>query len=107
MPDTPNTPNTPNLRPATRDELMQSLSFALRFNGRQRVHDADEVMARINAERLVEHMERSGYVVMHKPPLGQHVAPGDLAGWIEQTRTRAERTDCRWRSPPDGALPKP
>jgi len=64
----PHVPDTPNLRPATRDELTQSLSFALRFNGRKRVHDADEVMARITAERLVEHLERSGYVVMHKPP---------------------------------------
>jgi hypothetical protein len=42
------------------------------------------VMARITAERLVEHFERSGYVVMHKPPLGQHGAPGNLAGWIEK-----------------------
>ena len=33
-------------------------------------------MARITAERLVEHLERSGYVVMCKPPLGQHGAPG-------------------------------
>jgi len=74
--------DTPNLRPATRDEIMQSLSFALRFNGRKRVHDADEIMARITAERLVEHLERSGYVVMHKPPLGQHGAAGNLAGWI-------------------------
>jgi hypothetical protein len=38
---------------------------------------------RITAERLVEHLERSGYVVMHEPPLGQHGAPGNLAGWIE------------------------
>jgi len=76
-------PDTPNLRPATRDELTQSLSFALRFNGRKREHGADEIMARITAERLVEHLERSGYVVMRKPPLGQHGAPGNLAGWIE------------------------
>ena len=54
----------PDLRPATRDELTQSLSFALPFNGRERTHDANEVMARITAERLVEHLERSGYVVM-------------------------------------------
>jgi hypothetical protein len=77
-------PDTPNLRQATRDELTQSLTFALRFNGRKRVHDADEIMARITAERLVEHLERSGYVVMHKPPLGQYGAPGNLAGWIEK-----------------------
>jgi hypothetical protein len=62
----------------------QSLSFALRFNGKKRTHDADETMARITAERLVEHLERSGYVVMHKPGLGQHGAAGNLAGWIEK-----------------------
>src|SRR5271165_3961780 len=56
------------LRLADRDKMTQSLSFALRFNGRKRVHDADEVMARITAERLVEHLERSGYAVMCKPP---------------------------------------
>jgi hypothetical protein len=52
-------PDTPQLRPATRDELAQSLSFALRFNGRKRVHGADEIMANITAERLIEHLERS------------------------------------------------
>ena len=41
------------------------IAFALRFNGRKRMHDADETMSRITAERLVEHSERSGYVVMH------------------------------------------
>jgi hypothetical protein len=85
-PDTPlivpPMPDTPNLRPATRDEPTRSLSFALQFNGRKRVHDADETMARTTAERLVEYLERAGYVVMHKPPLGQHGAPGKLAGWI-------------------------
>ena len=40
-------PDPPNLRPATRDELTPPLSVALRFNGRKRVHEADEVMARI------------------------------------------------------------
>ncbi len=64
-------------------------SVALRFNGRKRAHDADETMARITAERLVEHLERSRYVVMHEPPLGQHGAPGNLAGWIE----KAAKTD--------------
>src|ERR1017187_1024007 len=60
IPYRPGMPDTPNLRPATRDELTQSLSFALRFNGRKRVPAADEVMARITAERLAEHLERSG-----------------------------------------------
>ena len=71
-------------RPATQDEIARSLSFALQFNGRKRVHDADKMMARITAERLVEHLERSGHVAMCKPPLGQHGAPGNLAGWIEK-----------------------
>jgi hypothetical protein len=60
------------------------LSFALRINGGKCVHDAGETMARITAERPVEHLERSGYVIMCKPPLGQHGAPGNLAGWIEK-----------------------
>jgi hypothetical protein len=55
------------LSPATSDELRDSLSFALRYEGRRRVHHADEVMARITAERLVEHLARSGYVVMKRP----------------------------------------
>jgi len=45
----------PALRPATPD-------FALRFDGRMRVHNADAIMARIAAELLVEHPDRSGYV---------------------------------------------
>jgi hypothetical protein len=81
-------PDTPTLHPATRDELMQSLSFALRFNGRKRAHDADETMARITAERLVEHLERSGYVVMHKPGLPPHRV--DLGDAIERA-TKIDR----------------
>jgi len=51
---------------------MQSLSFALRFNGRRRIHSADELMADITAERLVEYLERAEYVVMCKPSLAPH-----------------------------------
>ena len=82
-------PDTPNLRPATRDELMQSLSFALQFNGRKRVHDADELMARITAERLVEHLERSGYVVMHKPHWATMGRRGTWPGGLRRRRSRA------------------
>ncbi len=55
------------LRPATAQEIEDTLSFALRFTGRKRVHHADDAMARITAERLVQHLERSGYVLMKKP----------------------------------------
>ncbi|WP_149536634.1 hypothetical protein [Siccirubricoccus phaeus] len=57
----------PRLRPATPEEIAESLSFALRYDGRKRVHHADEAMARITAERLVRHLERSGYVLMRRP----------------------------------------
>jgi hypothetical protein len=42
------------------------------------VHGANEIMAQITAERLIEHLERSGYVVMCKPGLASHsVGLGD------------------------------
>jgi hypothetical protein len=69
MPDDP----TP-LRPATAEEITSALMFALRHRGRRVVHDADEVMARITAERLVEHLAQSGFVLMKKPPLRPHSA---------------------------------
>ena len=56
-----------SLRPASAEEIEQSLSFALRFDGRRRVHHADDAMARITAERLVQHLERSGFVLMKRP----------------------------------------
>jgi hypothetical protein len=55
---------TADLRPATGDEIAAALSFALRYQGRKRVFDADDVMAQITAERLVQHLEASGFVVM-------------------------------------------
>jgi hypothetical protein len=57
----------PPLHPASADEIADSLSYALRFDGRKRVHQADEAMARITAERLVRHLERCGYVLMRRP----------------------------------------
>lgn len=38
-----------SLRPASAQEIQESLSFALRFAGRKRVHHADDAMARITA----------------------------------------------------------
>ena len=56
-----------DLRPASTMEIEETLSFALRYAGRKRVHHADDVMARITAERLVRHLEQSGYVLMKRP----------------------------------------
>jgi hypothetical protein len=45
------------LTPATADDVADALAFALRFQGRKRVHNADEIMSAIVAKRLVEHLE--------------------------------------------------
>jgi len=58
---------TPRLHPATPDEIAESLSFALRYEGHNRVHHADDMMARIMADRLVRRSERSRLVVMKQP----------------------------------------
>jgi len=55
------------LHAATAAEIEETLSYALRYAGRKRVHTADDVMARVTAERLVRHLERSGYVLMRRP----------------------------------------
>jgi hypothetical protein len=64
------------LRPATPDEIAEALSFALRYDGRRRVHHAADAMARITAQRLVEHLERSGFVPMKRPPARAQSVPG-------------------------------
>jgi hypothetical protein len=59
-------------------QVAEAAAIALRFNGRKREHGADEIMANITAERVIEHLERSGYVVMCKPGLAPHnVSLGD------------------------------
>ncbi len=66
-----------HLRPATAEEIAESISFALRYDGRRRVSHADEIMARITAERLVQHLRGSGFVVMRQA--GEQ-APTDKPG---------------------------
>jgi hypothetical protein len=44
--------------------------------GRKRVHNADELMSAIVAKRLVEHLARSGFVVMKKRAIGGGAALG-------------------------------
>ena len=60
-------PHADRLTLADPSDLAAALAFALRFEGRKRVHNADEIMAEIVARRLVEHLERSGFVVMKGP----------------------------------------
>jgi hypothetical protein len=65
------------LTPATPDEIAQALAFALRFSGRRRVHHADDAMARITAERLVQHLERSRFVVLKRAAAPAPRVPGE------------------------------
>lgn len=55
------------LRPATAEEIEETLSFALRFKGRKRADVAGPMMAQIAAEHLRRHLEASGFVVMKRP----------------------------------------
>jgi len=55
------------LKPADPADIADALAFALRYQGRNRVHNADEIMAEIVAKRLVEHLDRAGFVVMKRP----------------------------------------
>ena len=55
------------LTPADPTDLIAALAFALRYQGRKRVHNADEIMAEIVAKRLADHLERAGFVVMKRP----------------------------------------
>jgi hypothetical protein len=62
----------PKLTPAEPNDLAQTLSFALRYEGKRRYTDTDRFAADIIADRLLRHLDRAGYVVMKKPPLGGH-----------------------------------
>ena len=69
-------PEADRLTPASSDDVADALAFALRYSGRKRTHDAGEMMAAIVAKRLVEHLERSCFVIMKKPPIGGGAAIG-------------------------------
>jgi len=56
------------LTPADPEDLASALALALRYSGRKRVHDAEALMSEIVAKRLVEYLDRAGFVVMKRPP---------------------------------------
>ncbi len=91
MPDT-----AKNLTPATPEDLADALAFALRFQGHKRVHNADEIMAEIVARRLVEHLDRAGFVVMKRPPImaARHLGGVSRGNAARQRRSRVGGTDA-------------
>ena len=65
MSDDPSAPS-----PATFEDVADAVAFALRFQGRERVHNTDELMSAIVGERLVEHLERSASHHDRRSPRG-------------------------------------
>lgn len=60
------------LRAAEPNDIAEALTHALRFDGRRRVHDADELMAGLVATRLVAHLARCGFVLMKRAAAPPH-----------------------------------
>jgi hypothetical protein len=67
------------LRFADSTELADALAYALRYDGKRRVHHADDAMARITAERLIRHLERCGFVLMRQEPGAAPTTAGMLS----------------------------
>lgn len=60
--------DTPQLRPAGHAELLYSLSYVLRYGRTSSRQERDDLIARLAAQQVLDHLERSNYVVMQKPP---------------------------------------
>jgi hypothetical protein len=58
------------LTPADASDIADSISFALLFSGKKRLHDSDRMMASISAQHIVRHLEKCGYVLMKRSPIG-------------------------------------
>jgi hypothetical protein len=64
------------LTPASHEDLVHSLSYALRYNrSGKRVSERDIMTANAAAEHLAEMLRLSGYVIMQRPPTPAHSAP--------------------------------
>lgn len=73
------------LTSADPEDIAASIAFALMFSGRKRVHDCDRMTASIAAQRIVRHLEKCGYVLMKRPPIGGS-APRNPPASYPQTR---------------------
>ncbi len=86
----------PPLRPADPQDVLHALAFALRYQGRRRVDTAGEMIARIAAGRIAEHLARSGFVVMRLPePLAgpdRHYGP-NVPGQSDTPRVTGDRRE--------------
>ncbi len=76
MPDEPQPdPNPADLTAATPEEIAEALSYALRYDERGKPRRGGwDFAAGLAAERLTDHLRRSGFVVMRTRPTRQHSA---------------------------------
>lgn len=62
-----------DLTAATADEIAEALSYALRYDERGKPRrGGGDLMAGIAAERLTEHLRRSGFIIMKARPARAH-----------------------------------
>jgi hypothetical protein len=64
------------LVPADPRDLVISVAMALTSDSRLAKAQAAEAMANVVAERIVERLQRDGFVVSRRPPAGGHPALG-------------------------------
>ena len=60
-------PPLPPLRRASDAEVVEALSFGLRFDGRKPFAQASSLMARITAEHLTKHLRQCGFELVKRP----------------------------------------
>lgn len=62
-----------DLTAATADEIAEALSYALRYDERGKPRrGGGDLTAGIAAERLTEHLRRSGFIIMKARPARAH-----------------------------------
>jgi hypothetical protein len=76
MPDEPQTdPTIADLAVATPEEIAEALSYALRFDERGKPRRGGwDFAAGLAAERLTDHLRRSGFIIMRARPTRPHNA---------------------------------
>jgi hypothetical protein len=69
------TPNLADLATASPEEIAEALSYALRYDERGKPRRGGwDLAAGLAAERLTDHLRRSGFVVMRARPGRPHSA---------------------------------
>jgi hypothetical protein len=76
MPDEPPPkPTIADLAAATPEEIAEALSYALRFDERGKPRRGGwDFAAGLAAERLADHLRRSGFIIMRARPTRPHSA---------------------------------